>query len=477
MRKRTPRVPSLFLAVLMLCLTALPAPASAESATAAAMQLVKTEGTVSVTNASRRSLTVRNNMQLYNGYHAETKAKSYAWINLDDVKLTKLDASTKAEVRKRGKKLELLVSEGNLFFNVTSPLAADETMNIRTSTMLIGIRGTAGWIKAADEDTTEVYVLEGKVECAAADLASGRTRTTTISAGERAVVSVRHGQEWEISREKFSAGDIDGFVMDELKQDPELCAKILEASGLDILGTGGGSATASGQIGDITWNLSGGTLTLEGKNNIGWDTWMGNYSPSDLPPWGGYREQIRAVTIGDGVANIVNYGFFGCSNLTTVDIPASVNVIISSSAFNNCNSLTSINVASGNRTYTSVDGILFSADQTVLYRYPEGKSGLSYRVPDSVTRIGQGAFSGSRNLTSVIIPAGVTSIETQAFVACPNLASVTIPASVTSIGMYAFEYCSNLSDIYYGGSKSQWEQITIGEANEPLTSATIHYNS
>ena len=280
MRKRTPRVPSLFLAVLMLCLTALPAPASAESATAAAMQLVKTEGTVSVTSASRRSLTVRDNMRLYNGYRAETKAKSYAWISLDDVKLAKLDASTKAEVRKRGKKLELLVSQGNLFFNVTSPLAADETMNIRTSTMLIGIRGTAGWIKAADEDTTEVYVLEGKVECAAADPVSGRTRTVTVSAGERAVVSVRHGQEWEISREKFSVRDIDGFVMDELAQDPELCDKILEDSGLDIPTADQGNYVTNRSFTDMYGN----TFTYTGQvsggipNGQGTGFWSDNES-------------------------------------------------------------------------------------------------------------------------------------------------------------------------------------------------------
>ena len=67
------RALSLFLAALTLCMTAFPA-AAAESATAAAMQLVKTEGTVGLTNSTGRTLTVRDNMRLYNGYHVETQA-------------------------------------------------------------------------------------------------------------------------------------------------------------------------------------------------------------------------------------------------------------------------------------------------------------------------------------------------------------------------------------------------------------------
>ena len=75
-------------------LTVLPASALT-SAAASAIQPVKTMGTVNVTNSAGRSLSVRDNMRLYKGYHVETKAKSYAWINLDSTKLTKLDDARK----------------------------------------------------------------------------------------------------------------------------------------------------------------------------------------------------------------------------------------------------------------------------------------------------------------------------------------------------------------------------------------------
>ena len=237
MRLRNTRVLPLFLAALTFCMTAFLASA-AESATAATMQLAKTEGTVTVTNSSGRSLTNRDNMRLYNGYHVETKAKSYAWISLDSSKLTKVDAVSKVELRKSGKKLELLLSSGNLFFNVTSPLAKDETLNVRTSTMVVGIRGTSGWIKMTDQWSTEIAVLEGTVQCSVTDPVTGQVKTAEVQSGEKAVAMV-YPQDWqgdkcEIIQAKVEASDIDGFVLTELAQDPGLCAEIFEASGLDV---------------------------------------------------------------------------------------------------------------------------------------------------------------------------------------------------------------------------------------------------
>ncbi len=60
---------------------------------------------------------------------------------------------------------------------------------------------------------------------------------------------------------------------------------------------------------------------------------------------------------------------------------------------------------------------------------------------------------------------------------CTNLKSVILPASVTTIEDGAFMYCDSLSDVYYSGSKEQWNAITIGSDNECLTTAKIHYNS
>ena len=76
----------------------------------------------------------------------------------------------------------------------------------------------------------------------------------------------------------------------------------------------------------------------------------------------------------------------------------------------------------------------------------------SIELPNSVTSIGSGAFSGCSGLTSVTIPDSVTSIETSAFQYCSGLTSIEIPNSVTSIGTYAFGGCSSLTSVTIGNS-------------------------
>ena len=263
MRMQKRRILSLFLAVLMLRLAAYPAMAaeSVDSAKAAAIQLMKTTGTVNVTNSNLRSVTTRDNMRLYNGYHVETRAASYAWINLDSTKLAKLDAVSEAEVRKSGKVLELMLNSGNLYFNVTSPLKEDETMNIRTSTMVVGIRGTCGWLRVVDRWSTEIYVLEGTVQCSVADPVTGQVKTAEIRSGEMAAATVypqdQAGDKCGITQKRIEPGDIDGFVLEELAQDPGLCGDIYEASGLDVLAPMGLLESVRRQLESIRKEMDG----------------------------------------------------------------------------------------------------------------------------------------------------------------------------------------------------------------------------
>ena len=65
----------------------------------------------------------------------------------------------------------------------------------------------------------------------------------------------------------------------------------------------------------------------------------------------------------------------------------------------------------------------------------------SIEIPNSVTTIGYDAFDGCSGLTSITIPNSVTIIEESAFRGCSGLTSVTIPNSVTSIGSDAFSGC------------------------------------
>ena len=118
------------------------------------------------------------------------------------------------------------------------------------------------------------------------------------------------------------------------------------------------------------------------------------------------------------------------------------------------------------------DGVVNIGD----YAFYGCSSLTSITIPDSVASIGNYAFCMCTSLTSVSIGNGVTSIGEWAFAYCLSLTSITIPDSVTSIGEEAFYWCDSLTDIYYTGSAEEWTEILIGENNSKLINATIHYD-
>ena len=155
---------------------------------------------------------------------------------------------------------------------------------------------------------------------------------------------------------------------------------------------------------------------------------------------------LTSITIPESVKEIGYSAFEGCASLTSITIPDSV-TSIDRYAFCGCTSLTAINVASENRNYVSVNGVLHNKDKTAIICYPAGKKDKNYKILDGVTSIDRLAFSGCTNVSSITIPVSVTSIGKYAFSGCLSLKSITMPNSVTEIGSYAFRDCSSLTSI------------------------------
>ena len=101
----------------------------------------------------------------------------------------------------------------------------------------------------------------------------------------------------------------------------------------------------------------------------------------------------------------------------------------------------------------------------------------SVSIPGSVKVLEFNAFWGCHALTSVVLPSGVTTIGTQAFNSCTSLKTITLPDTLSTIGARAFTYCNALTDVYYAGTKAQWNQISISDDNNgPFTAARKHLN-
>jgi len=154
---------------------------------------------------------------------------------------------------------------------------------------------------------------------------------------------------------------------------------------------------------------------------------------------------LTSVSIPDNVTEISYEAFSGCASLTSIFIHNSI-TSIRYSAFQGCNGLITIDVDVLNPNYSSLNGIFFNKNRTTLIQFPAGKSG-GYHIPDSVTEIGNEAFSGCTGLASLSIPDSVTDIGYSAFYGCIDLTSILIPRSVTSIGDRAFRGCTGLTAI------------------------------
>ena len=132
---------------------------------------------------------------------------------------------------------------------------------------------------------------------------------------------------------------------------------------------------------------------------------------------------LSSISLPQGLRSIGNYAFSYSPYLSSIYLPATVTEI-GTGVFNGCSSLESINVASSNQNYLSIDGVLFTKDKKSLICFPERKYAQSYIVPDKVTHINDGAFSDCTSLSAITLPEGLTNIGTNAFKNCAALSSI-----------------------------------------------------
>ncbi|MBR5143597.1 MAG: leucine-rich repeat protein, partial [Clostridia bacterium] len=175
-----------------------------------------------------------------------------------------------------------------------------------------------------------------------------------------------------------------------------------------------------------------------------------------------YKGKASVAVIPHGVISIGDRAFDGCCFVTRIDIPDTV-TSIGDTAFFECTSLTSINIPD---SVTSLGGMAF-------YKCSALKS---IAISKSLTSIEKYTFQGCSSCKRIVIPDGVKSLGACAFYGCSSLSAVVIPKSVTSIDYWAFIHCNSLCDVFYTGSKDDWNRIDIGLDNKCLTNARIHYD-
>jgi len=227
---------------------------------------------------------------------------------------------------------------------------------------------------------------------------------------------------------------------------------------------------------------------------------------------------LKEINIPDSVSKISSGAFYGCTSLEELSISKNV-TYIGESITEGCVNLKSIVVDEENENYNSSNScnaiietnsnsliagcytsIINNDVVTIKQGAFAGCKKLSFiNIPSSVTSIEYCAFAGCESLVSLIIPSCVTNIESWAFYNCANLKEVTIengltkldeaifkdckklesiviPTSITYIDNSSFSNCISLKNIYYTGSKENWETL-ISFVNSPeIINAKVTYN-
>lgn len=178
---------------------------------------------------------------------------------------------------------------------------------------------------------------------------------------------------------------------------------------------------------------------------------------------------LPEVDFGDSVREIGASAFAGCANLTSIDLPSTLEALpesvfagcaslesvslpraltsLAPSAFDDCRALEAFEVDPLNPVFASVDGILFSADGTILIRYPLARQG-AYEISSQVSRVEAHAFSGAVGLTAIAFQSGETTLGERAFYGCEGLSEIDLPIAFDHLSPKAgFMNCTGLRRI------------------------------
>lgn len=144
---------------------------------------------------------------------------------------------------------------------------------------------------------------------------------------------------------------------------------------------------------------------------------MPNYESVSETPWSQWKDDICQVVVEDGVTSVGDYAFDQCGKLAAVTLAQTVEII--------------------------------------------------------------GVYSIARcpALKTVVLPEGVRVICSRAF-STDQLTSITLPKTLKAIDYKTFEKNTELSEVFYGGTKAQWQQIcvsTSAQKNHRLLQSLIHY--
>ncbi|MBR0464248.1 MAG: FecR domain-containing protein [Clostridia bacterium] len=235
------------LLALTLCGTAL-----AESYSGSTIRLLRYEGDVEITDPAGSPRFIMPNARFSDGETLKTGPDGSASVSVDDGRILTLDAESAVTFAQSGNSLTLTLSEGSLFLDVAEKLDPGESLDIHTSNMTVGIRGTIVFVstghgaasasaggleevlttEASGGITTRLGVLEGHTEISYVD-EMGAAQSLEVQAGQMATL-LDENEDGRVDAaaqpRDMQAEDVSAFVAEQIQADPSRIERISDAS-------------------------------------------------------------------------------------------------------------------------------------------------------------------------------------------------------------------------------------------------------
>ena len=232
---------------------------------------------------------------------------------------------------------------------------------------------------------------------------------------------------------------------------------------------------ATGDIANIGAKVFSGCINMTSINMPDTITSIGDYAFY-------YCKNLEQIVIPEKTKYIGEQAFLRCEKLKQITIPDSVSTI-GENAFSYCEGLEKVKIGKGVQSlnkksqpdsyigYKAFYGCISLTEIEMPMMEPIcSESGDNYDF--GISQVFEGSKS---NIKKITITNG-TAVKSSFFKGMNTVTEIVLPKEVTKIEKRAFMGCTSLSDVYYGGLEEEWAKVTIGESNEPLLKAKMHFN-
>ena len=195
--------------------------------TASTMRIDDISGKVTLTDSKGREEEPEIGRRLVDGNELETYEESSAMVLLDEDRFVYLLELSDALVNRKGRSVRLTLDKGSTFFFIDKELSDDESFEISTSTMVIGIRGTSGYVDVRGGKEV-LYLTSGKVTVTITETGE----EYDIEAGQKISVYEDEDGKLIVTVEEFDS--IPSEALEIIRSNDDLMDEVKDSLGSEI---------------------------------------------------------------------------------------------------------------------------------------------------------------------------------------------------------------------------------------------------